>query len=170
MAEGVHMEVEGVAELMAALDGFKAAAQRRITRPAVTAASVVVLRAIRQRAPTKKAGRTGQLRKSLGRVVRTYKATGVVMAVIGPRKGFISVDEAGRKVNPVKYAHLVEYGTAPHMVRGALHPGGRAKPFMRPGWHESEGKAKSVLYARIAVEIEKEGQRQAKRTAQKAAR
>jgi HK97 gp10 family phage protein len=55
---------------------------------------------------------------------------------VAPEAGVTAVITAG---NPeVRYAHLVEFGTAPHVVggkfKGAEHPGARAEPFFYPAY------------------------------------
>ena len=67
--------------------------------------------------------RSGQLRKSIGvRSVKAYRKENKVVMYIGPRKGFetrirvLEFDAFGRKrvalrkIDPTKYAHLVEFG------------------------------------------------------------
>jgi hypothetical protein len=60
-------------------------------------------------------------------------------------------------VNPVKYAHLVEYGTAPHgtkkkkamsdgtTVFGSRTAGSKPRPFMRPAWEGSKVSCEGVI-------------------------
>ncbi len=55
--------------------------------------------------------RSGQLRKSIGRIVKTYRQL-VTVGVVGPRRGF-KVSIGGVPVDPAKYAHLVEGGRGP---------------------------------------------------------
>lgn len=47
----------------------------------------------------------------------------------------------------VRYAHLVEFGTAPHVVggmfKGAQHPGTKAQPFFFVSWRANQKKVKS---------------------------
>ena len=49
----------------------------------------------------------------------------------------------------VRYAHLVEFGTAPHIVggrfKGALHPGTNAKPFFFPPYRALRKRMKSRI-------------------------
>ena len=77
---------------------------------------------------------------------------------------------AGQKIGgiekiPTKYAHLVEYGTAPHPIgkndvtsevllkrknvsrkaQGSLHPGSRPFPFLRRAWEGNKAKALDVI-------------------------
>lgn len=95
------------------------------------------------------------LSKSIDVRVKQFRTTGNAYAIIGPKR------RAGRTVKgeikvPSKYAHLVEFGTAPHpIVRknrtvkkfvtkflnfkflGSHHPGARPKPFMRPAYDQT---------------------------------
>lgn len=52
-------------------------------------------------------------------------------------------------------AHLVEFGTAPHMVGRKMHPGARAKPFMRPALDENADEAVKRFGERLGPEIDK---------------
>lgn len=52
--------------------------------------------------------RSKALAKSLGYKRKIYQKTTIVL-IIGPKKGSI-VEYKGQKLNPAKYAHLVEYG------------------------------------------------------------
>lgn len=160
-AADIKVTLEGETELRRALEQFKASTQRKIARPGVRAATTLVLRAARQRAPKKAGDRTGALRKSLGQAVRTYKHKGVVFGIVGPRVEHVTTDKYGRKVWPVKYAHLVEFGTAPH----GKHPGARARPFMRPAYEETKMAARNALWSKIAQNIEKEAKRLAAKNA-----
>lgn len=95
------------------------------------------------------------LSKSIDVRVKQFRTTGNAYAIIGPKR------RAGRTVKgeikvPSKYAHLVEFGTAPHPIGkgsitsealikngrgfksvGGIHPGARPKPFMRPAYDAS---------------------------------
>lgn len=61
--------------------------------------------------------RTGQLDKSLGFVLKSYRRGGTVVLVFGPRRNFrLRLDMGGgyaMNVNPTKYGRLVEGGRAP---------------------------------------------------------
>lgn len=76
--------------------------------------------------------------------------------------------ERGRKyvsgeIYPRNYAHLVEYGTKPHMIGKVFHPGAQPKPFMRPAFHTQAENAKNRIIHTVFVELEKEAGRIAKR-------
>lgn len=119
--------------------------------------------------------RSGQLAKSLGTVIRTYKQTNVI-AVAGPRGGFRTTWN-GRPIDPVFYAHLVEGGH--RIARGgklASKKGRRTKgkqgehtgdvpayPFLGPAFEANKDTAKTAAIREIAKEIEKEAEREANR-------
>src|SRR4051794_6246108 len=79
--------------------------QRKVTRGAVNTAATPVVKAARARA----AQESGLLRKSLGKKIRTYKQTGTVAAIIGPRTD-VEGEHNGKPRKPKYYAHLVEGG------------------------------------------------------------
>lgn len=62
-----------------------------------------------------------------------------------------------KKRRPVRYAHLLEFGTAPHYQpgRGVVHPGSRAKPFLTPAFHETKGEVVKRFGQKIGPEMEK---------------
>ncbi|HJZ57304.1 MAG TPA: HK97 gp10 family phage protein [Gemmataceae bacterium] len=119
----------------------------------------VVLNDAKAMVPT----RSKLLRKSLGRRVRVYRNSRVVVGIIGPRRGY-RVEVNGRWVNPAKYAHLVEYGRGVarrwkkrlqsdlSIVYGTRqHPARSAapKPFMRPAWANNRQRATAILLAHL---------------------
>lgn len=56
--------------------------------------------------------RSGRLKKTLGRKVKSYRQSKIIAGIVGPRKGMlVTID--GVRVDPAKYAHLVEYGRGP---------------------------------------------------------
>lgn len=117
-----------------------------------------------------RSGTTGTLGHSLGIVQKRNKRRGTVYTIVGPRTGYKN-PETGE--NPVNIAHLVEFGTDPHLIApkgaaGALkikrgvgptvivegavhHPGAQAKPFMRPAY---DAKGREVL-STMEAELEK---------------
>jgi HK97 gp10 family phage protein len=62
---------------------------------------------------------------------------------------------------PVKYAHLVEFGTAPHYQpkRGVMHPGTRPRPFMTPAYFATRDQVVKRFGAKIGPEMEKRAAR-----------
>ena len=55
--------------------------------------------------------------------------------------------------NAVRYAHLVEFGTAPHVnggkFAGSQNPGTKAQPFFYPGYRANKKRVKAKLRAAI---------------------
>lgn len=129
---------------------------------AANAAMKLMVSAARRHVPI----RHGVLKKSLGTRVKRYRRNRVVYVGMGPQgtktgvKYFVAHRTGLEYVNPVNYAHLVEFGTRPHsMTRGArlprvgaragtaaargreegpvVHPGARPQPFMRPAFDQT---------------------------------
>lgn len=113
----------------------------------------------RQRSNKNKDGRFGLLRKSIGLKTKKY-GRGVkkkIVGFVGPKLSTFMVRKNGGKIEPAKYAHLVERGASSHAIKprklerlntfmGPLkegskrqvtlsnyqHPGATEKPFMKP--------------------------------------
>lgn len=94
--------VARLAEKLAALDKK---AVRRALKAGINEITKVVAKDAKSRVPK----RTGQLKKSIGRKVTVKKDGSKVIGFVGPRSGFRVVIN-GVPVNPIKYAHLVEFG------------------------------------------------------------
>lgn len=153
------VEIKGAAELYKSLSALPAKIEKNLLRGALRAGGKEYADEARARVPV----RSGDLRESIrvsaravrGRVVATVKAGG------------------GKK--DVFYAHLVEHGTAPHVIiagggtkagkvlaAGARifgakvdHPGATAKPFMRPAFDTKSGDALDGVTAYLRKRIEK---------------
>jgi HK97 gp10 family phage protein len=71
---------------------------------------------------------------------------------VGPGADF---ERNGRK--PVRYAHLVEFGTAPRSKpgRGSTHPGAAPKPFLTPAFHSTKQEVVKRFGERYGPEMEK---------------
>lgn len=153
--------IAGLARRLAEVDR-KAA--RKAIRQGINEASKLVLADAKAGVPV----RSGQLRKSLGRKVRATKDGKVIYGVIKPRAGawvkdqpglvgrrkggkvFVNkwrVKYKGRVINPVKYAHLVEYG---HKMVGHK-PGKKVvgfvapRPFLRPAWERNRQRVTGLI-------------------------
>lgn len=75
---------------------------------------------------------------------------------VGPDSAF---RKGGRR--PVSYAHLVEFGTAPHYQpkRGVMHPGAKPTPFLTPAFHETKTEVVKRFGQKIGPEMEKRAAR-----------
>ena len=143
MSYRVKAQVDGLADLLARLNGLKRQVASRILRKAVAEAGKIILKVAKQKAPRE----SGLLRKSLGRKVKVYRSSGTAVAIVGPRLGFKQVVRRARgkwfpadvASNPVKYAHLVELGT----VRS------KAQAFLRPALQTHAGTIRKVMETQI---------------------
>jgi HK97 gp10 family phage protein len=141
--------VKGLAELEKVLATLPVKMETKILRGGLRASAAVFLTEVRARVPMK----SGELAKSLR--ISTALRRGVVSAKV----------VVGNKKKRVFYAHMVEGGTKPHVIRarpgkflrvfGGVfvkrinHPGSRARPFMRPAFEAGATGALDALSAYI---------------------
>lgn len=104
----------------------------RVAASAVGEAAKPFVRAAKAKAPV----RTGALRQSITSVIRSYKKSGRVMAIIGPSLDYFQggkrlkgTSKGGKVDRPANYAHLVEFGHYSRTATGEF--GGFAKGFKR---------------------------------------
>ncbi len=169
MPKAITVELKGLKDAAARLHNVKQSVRTAILKPAINEGTKPVEKAARSRV-TKS---SGLLKKSIGRKVIGNRTSGVVVGLIGPRKGFgATVTRAdGTTVyeDPVHIAHLVEFGRRAVEARGKVlstGKGGRvfgkrvkaapARPFLRPAWTATKAEAERVIAARVKVEIAKQ--------------
>lgn len=144
----IRIKLEGLPEIEKAFEGVPKAARRAIEAKALPAAGEIVRGAIEQRVPTGKYRHTGRLRKSI-EMRQTQIAGDAAVVVLPSRK---------RRGSGGRYAHLVEYGTAPHAIpRGKSmlrHPGAAARAFFMPGVDASQDHALDTLEQLVGAETE----------------
>lgn len=63
--------------------------------------------------------------------------------------------------------HLVEFGTAPHTIKGKHHPGARPKPFMRPAFEQNKEQAVEIFGREFGPAVEKQAAKLAAKKAGK---
>jgi hypothetical protein len=173
----IQARIEGVERLQAIMKSLPAQVARRVLRPALNAEGSKVVTQSKLMVPKS----TGLLKKSIGKKTKTYTQTGNIVVVVGPRTSFRQM-VSGKPRDPVKYAHLVEFGAKPHFLSGAkghklvsyrdrngnlkmrqrraytakMHPGAKAqKPFTNAYKYGLVGAADRMA-ARMAIEIEKQ--------------
>ena len=75
---------------------------------------------------------------------------------IGPSSDYERNTQYGKR-KPVKYAHLLEFGTAPHYQpgRGVTHPGSHPEPFLTPAYNSTKETVVKRFGERIGPELEK---------------
>lgn len=79
---------------------------------------------------------------------------------VGPDSGVEKWTQYGFR-RPVKYAHLIEFGTAPHYQpgRGIMHPGISPTPFLTPAFFATRDEVVKRFGAKIGPEMEKRAAR-----------
>lgn len=170
-------EVTGMRELDRALSVLPDNIAQKVLRQAVAAGASVMKREAKRRCPK----RTGRLAKS---IAMKFKRIGR-----GSRRGRVFYQVGPKE----KYAHLVEFGTGPHIIkpnatrrvilrlRGekvseywglgykgrfgkkVKHPGATAQPFLRPAFDESANQMISAMQKRIKRGIEAEARKLARK-------
>jgi len=123
------------------LKDFRGSVQRRINGSALNFAATPMLNAARSKASKE----TGALKRSLIKVSRKYHQAGVVMTLVGIDTAAEAIKD-GKLRRPVKYAHLVEYGTAHHSAR----------PFIRPAFASTKHIAKNRFFSKLKTAVKKE--------------
>lgn len=163
-------KVEGLADLSRALGELPKATGRNVLRRVGKKALEPVAEAMRQDAPE---GLKDEI------IVTTKRPTGGAKE---PRKSEVEVF-----AGPVhsKKAHLVEFGTAPHVIRArrtnkggkmvfhvdgrvvaspvVQHPGAAPQPYARPAWDEESPYLPAALAKDLGIEIQKAADRLARK-------
>lgn len=167
----VTVDDVGLANTVRRLMEIDRKAAKKGLRRGMNELTKLILAAARGRVPK----RTGQLRRSLGRKVRTTKGGGAIYGVVKPRAGVRVKRQWTAKfrknipgvgmVDPVKYAHLVEHGrmAVTAKKKRVLAGGGkvwgtrvRAVPgvfFMARSWEQYRPQAPTILKRFLDEEI-----------------
>lgn len=152
----LKVNYRGTRNIARGLTDFRAKVDRGVSRIALTKAQRPIVRTAKQNVVSNK--RTGQLRRSLGSVVRTYK--GVVLGFIGPRRGSrFEGTYKGKRIRPSKYAHLVNAGFI-HWKTGARVEGNR---FLDNAIRSKMGEVESILAQETEANFHKVLERSTKR-------
>lgn len=146
--------IAGGAELDRLLQTLPAKMHKNINRAGLRAGAAVFLAEVKARIPED----SGQLKRS-ARITTRAKGAEVSASV-----------KVGNIV--AWYAHLVEFGTRPHVIRskpgGAMrfggtatqrvnHPGTTGRPFMRPAAEDKLGEAVQAVRLKIRERLTKQG-------------
>ena len=87
--------------------------------------------------------KTKNLLKSMGQVIRTYRGSGNVIAVVGARRPLGS------------HGHLYEFGTGPRYDNGKFRGAMPPSPFLEPAFRSNVGRAMATIGRRLREEIAK---------------
>jgi len=190
MAFAIKTTVTGAPELFKALREINKKIARVELRKAINEASKLVLKDAKAAVPAE----TGSLRASLG--IKIVVKQDTIFGVVGPRKlkgafgkgknrktnqtTAFGKSKAGRKavslgLDPVRYAHLVEYGTRRHTLtkgdrlgrkpgqigkqsnHGPFHPGARPQPFLRPALDRNMNAVRTIVRMRLETALRNAG-------------
>jgi HK97 gp10 family phage protein len=173
----IKFKITGEAEMAKALQGLPSKIKKDVAFAAMVAAVQPTVLAAKALAPV---GETGELKKSIGFVVRQYRRGDVTYGIIGARRGF-----GTKKTDPAKYAHLVEFGHA-IAVGGKLFRGVNPfknvkatgvlagfvapRPFLRPAWEATKTEVIAILSRVLGQGIEAAVAKQSKSIAKRNAR
>jgi HK97 gp10 family phage protein len=167
---GLRFKTKGVPELIKALRE----ADKKIAKRAMNKSVREATKPILKDAKAGVAVDTKTLKKALGTKVKVYKGGAGAVGLVGIRKDKkgkpvkhkrkVGTNSKGEDVyrDPVKYAHMVEFGTKPHTVAkgdmlarkgrkhrerqiGKKHPGAKPQPFLRPALDKNKGQVKATM-------------------------
>lgn len=156
MANKRDFNFSGAPEVRAALAQVKEHLRNRVMRRAISKCLTPLVRLTKQNLTPRR--RTGLLKKSIIKKVKTYPS-GVTIGMVGAATDVLEVI-GGKRVRPMKYSHLVEYGTQPHMQPrrgkkgGVKHPGSKAYPALNPAWAAIKDQAVDVIANAIRASLE----------------
>ncbi|MEM1355432.1 MAG: hypothetical protein AAGH88_11170 [Planctomycetota bacterium] len=153
MSKKPMLQLDGIPELRDALGSLKAGARNRVNRSAMSGAARVGVKSVKAVTPR----HYGFLRRAQSHKVKTYKNSGVTVAVIGTNKKAAYSGPGGGREVPANYDHLVHDG---HINKdGSFTPG---SPYLRIGI--------DIAVDDMAGEVESKTRQGIAREADKAAR
>jgi hypothetical protein len=109
----IGIRITGMESINRRLALLQDKAAKKALRKGVQAGTKVLAKGAKRRVRKGKGGKgklAGLLKKSIGSKVKTFRGNGVTVGIVGPRKGFLHVMSDGRRIDPVKYAHIEERG------------------------------------------------------------
>lgn len=141
---------QSLRDVLERLDEVPARVEANLIRGALRAAAKPILEDARSNVPS----HSGKLKASLRITSAIKKNAGEIFAQV----------KAGNKT--AYYAHMVEYGTKHHTIKGPVvigghvltnieHPGAGPKPFMRPAFDRSGQASVDAYAAYMARNIDK---------------
>lgn len=137
-----------------ALSGLSDSLKNKILKKVINKGLSPIVKQMKSEiAPVKK---SGLLRKSITKKVRTY-SSGITWGAAGPDKQTIGTYQ-NKKRWPLKYAHLVNYGTQAHSLnrRNAQHPGSQGLNYLSKAWNKTKAFVESMILKDIEEELFKE--------------
>jgi len=154
----VTVKIKGLKKLNAKLKKLPPAAEKAI-REAMEKGANEIVAMMKSLVPVD----SGELRDSIGWTWGERPRYSQALATVKSKDGKLTLTIYAGNAR-VRYAHLVEFGAAPHiaggMFKGAQHPGAPAQPFFFVSWRALRRRTKSRITRAItksAKEVAKGG-------------
>lgn len=136
----ITMKLDGLQALAKRLEAIDKKVAKKAIKAAINQATKILTKEVKARVPVD----TGLLRRSIGRKVKTYRQSGLVIGIVGPRANIVGDD--GDK--PSKYGSLVEFGTSTSPAR----------PFLRPAFDAAKDRMLAAMRDVLREAIEAQGE------------
>lgn len=158
----VGIDTVQIAELVHRLRDLDKKAARAAVRKGLNEVTKVVTKDAKANVPKG----TGLLRKSIGRKIIVSRGGAKLLGVVKPRGGAkFAKTVNGKKVSPIRYAHLVEYGRVRVSVKhkrvlagngnffGTTAKAVPPRPFMRTAWEKNKAASVGLVRAQVQKAI-----------------
>jgi HK97 gp10 family phage protein len=177
---GIDVRIEGVEAMRDTLRALGPKLERNYYRKALRQAGKVLIEEAKARVAVRGEPYGGTLKRSLSVAVERNRRTKELEAVLQPSRinKVVKTERGEVNIVPRNYAHLVEYGAGPHRLGkgyssraskagralqiltgggGAMHPGAKAQPFLRPALDAKGNDAAERVAKVLADALKKEG-------------
>ena len=128
----IGLKVSGVDDLLEVLKQLPPKVEQDVIGAALAVPARKLAKAAREFIRMGTRG-TGLLEKSIIFTVRKARKKGLIISLIGPRRGVFVINPQGEKVNATRYAHLIEFG---HLNRDGSMTA--ARPWLRPAIKQAQ--------------------------------
>ena len=123
----IGVRVTGVDNLLEVLKKLPPAIEQKVLAAALSVPARKMAKVARGFIESATRGK-GTLAKSIDFSTRRIASKGLVISLVGPKRGASAINESGKKVNATRYAHLIEFGHAKRNGAGTV----AARPWLRP--------------------------------------
>lgn len=144
MSISIKTDLKNIEQMQKKLRQLGTRKALRAPSSAVRAGSSVIIKAARRLVPID----TGTLKKGITQKVKNYRRSKLSISTFGARNRKVLTKEGYK--NPVRYAHLVEFGTR----RGA-----KANPFLRKAFSQNAAKARDAVINKMKQIFDSEAKR-----------
>jgi len=162
MPDSVTFDTKGFEELRRTFRRLPVRVADKAVKSAVRAGANPIVKATRAGIQSD----TGSLAKSMRAKVKTYKASGTTVAIIGARNVWLPIARSVRwtktgRINPALYAHLADKGFRTKVGRGKSRYGRRipGRNFMRRGFTSSVASSRTRFSRFLGRAVEREARK-----------